>query len=133
MGDPGKGVVMLDCAFDPLAVAVDWLDACRARNLVELVNLYDENGMHLCACDGICASLDGLANYWSRRFARSVPHAFGLIDLALRSDSGPSVLLEHFAFDGTPICVDFRFTHKGRIVRTECGPLRPCRKATQIS
>jgi hypothetical protein len=28
--------------FDPLAVVVDWLDACRSRDLNAVLELYDE-------------------------------------------------------------------------------------------
>jgi hypothetical protein len=126
MGGIEKGFVMLDCAFDPLAVAVDWLDACRSRNLVDLLSLYDENAMHQCACDGGYAGSEDLARYWSVRLARAVPHAFGLIDLAWKADGEPSVLLDHVGFDGEPIRVDFRFTNLGRIWQTICGPARPC-------
>ena len=33
---------LLRAEFDPLAVIVDWLDACRSRALKALLDLYDE-------------------------------------------------------------------------------------------
>ena len=34
--------------FDPLAVAVDWLDACRSGDLEALGDLYDEEATQEC-------------------------------------------------------------------------------------
>ena len=120
---------MSDCAFDPLAVAVDWLDACRARNLAELLNLYDKNATHFCGCEGKDFGSENLAQYWSGRLARAVPEAFHLIDLAWKSEGHVHVRLEHVAFDGAPICIDFRFTTDGKIEQTSCGPIRHCLKS----
>ena len=38
----------LPTTFDPLAVAVDWLDACRSGDLETLVDLYDEDATQEC-------------------------------------------------------------------------------------
>ncbi|MGB6433140.1 MAG: hypothetical protein WBF59_03790 [Bradyrhizobium sp.] len=32
---------MSNYVFDPVAVVVDWLDACRTRRLGDLLDLYD--------------------------------------------------------------------------------------------
>lgn len=34
-------VPMSNYVFDPVAVVVDWLDACRTRRLGDLLDLYD--------------------------------------------------------------------------------------------
>jgi ketosteroid isomerase-like protein len=39
--------------FDPLAVVVDWLDACRSRELDALLNLYDERATLECDCERV--------------------------------------------------------------------------------
>ncbi|MCP3402789.1 nuclear transport factor 2 family protein [Bradyrhizobium sp. CCGB20] len=52
--------------FDPLAVVVDWLDACRRGNLSALLNLYDEQAVLECDCEGV--SITGrkaIAAYWA--------------------------------------------------------------------
>ena len=41
--------------FDQIAIVVDWLDACRKRDLPALLDLYAEDASLECACDGIAA------------------------------------------------------------------------------
>ena len=51
--------------FDPIAIVVDWLDACRKRDLAALLDLYAADASLECACDGI--SIQGhsaLEAYW---------------------------------------------------------------------
>ena len=43
---------MLDFTFDPIAGVVDWLDCCRARNIDDLLDLYDARGSLECASAG---------------------------------------------------------------------------------
>ena len=42
--------------FDPQAIVVDWLDACRTGELDALLNLYDDRATLECDCEGV--SLD---------------------------------------------------------------------------
>ena len=37
---------------DPLGVVVDWLDACQARPLDQLLKLYEVGATLECACEG---------------------------------------------------------------------------------
>ena len=37
--------------FDPIGIVVDWLDACRARHLSTLIDLYDDAAIIDC-CQG---------------------------------------------------------------------------------
>lgn len=39
--------------FDPMAVAVDWLDAGKLRDLGGLLDLYDERATLECDCEGV--------------------------------------------------------------------------------
>ena len=39
--------------FDPLAVIVDWLDACRLGELDVLLDLYDERATLECDCERV--------------------------------------------------------------------------------
>jgi hypothetical protein len=55
--------------FDPMAVAVDWLDAYRAADLGAILNMYADDAVTDCACDGMTvAGKKGLRAYWERRF-----------------------------------------------------------------
>ena len=40
-------------SFDPIGVVVDWLDACRARRLWALVDLYDDEAAVECCQRGL--------------------------------------------------------------------------------
>jgi hypothetical protein len=124
--------MMLNIAFDPVAVVVDWLDACRARNLDGLLNLYDAKASLQCACDGpyIYQGHEDLARYWSPRLQKAVPHAFGLTELFPdNSDDRPGVVLDYVGYDGKPVRIRFRFTKVGKIAQTVCRPLRQDSKA----
>jgi hypothetical protein len=39
--------------FDPLAIAVDWLDAYRAGDLDAVVKMYADDAVNQCGCDGL--------------------------------------------------------------------------------
>lgn len=117
----------LNSAFDPVAVVVDWLDACRARCLDGLLNLYDAEASLQCACGGpyIYQGREDLARYWSPRLEQAVPHAFSLTELVPDgTDDRPGVMLDYVGYDGKPIRIRFRFTKAGRIGKTVCGPLQ---------
>ena len=116
---------MSNCAFDPLAVVVDWLDACRARRLSDLLDLYDAKASFRCACEGLYQGREELAHYWSARLERAVPHAFSLTDLAPDDDGiNPGVALDYVAYDGKPVHIRFQFTETGKIAASACRPSR---------
>jgi hypothetical protein len=121
---------MWEFSFDPLAVAVDWLDACKARDPDILLDLYDPIGTHQCSCEGghLHEGRTALAQYWLSRLARAVPHAFELFDLALTKTG---VVLDHSAFDGALVRITFAFTDAGRIRQSVCGLVRACPRAAQ--
>ena len=123
---------MPEAAFAPLAVVVDWLDACRARTLDDLLDLYDARGSLECACAGpyIYQGRDDIARYWSPRLAKAVPHAFALTDVApANNNDRPCVVLDYVGYDGKPVRVRFLFTKAGKIAQTVCSPLIASSKA----
>jgi hypothetical protein len=116
---------MPNCAFDPVAVVVDWLDACRARRLNDLLDLYDAKASFRCACEGLYQGRDELTRYWSTRLERAVPQAFSLIDLAPDDDGvKPGIVLDYVAYDGTQVCMRFQFTKTGKIAASFCSRVR---------
>lgn len=123
---------MLDIAFDPVAVVVDWLDSCRARTLDDLLDLYDARGSVECTCAGpyIYRGREDIARYWSPRLAKAVPHAFALVDVAPTNDNDrPCVVLDYVGYDGKQVRARFLFTRAGKIAQTVCSPLIPSSKA----
>ena len=114
---------MSDYVFDPVAVVVDWLDACRTRRLGDLLDLYDPNASLRCACEGLHHGREELNHYWSTRLKRAVPHAFSLTDVAPDEDGiRPGVTLDYVAYDGRPVHIRFQFTETGKIAASACRP-----------
>ena len=119
-------------AFDPVAVVVDWLDACRARRLDALLDFYDAAATLECGCNGpyTYRGRAELSGYWSSRLAASVTDAFRLTNI-LPGDEPGSVVLDYTSFEGKPVRIWFQFTPSGKIAASVCGPLDQSRKATQ--
>jgi hypothetical protein len=110
--------------FDPLAVVVDWLDACRFGQLNVLLNLYDERATLECNCERV--SLIGrksIAAYWRPKLETQLPLAFILDDMNLTADG---VQVDYQNHEGKPVRIHFRISPSGRILHTSCGPLVRC-------
>ena len=106
--------------FDPLAVAVDWLDCCRLGDLGALVDMYDERATLECGCDGMTLiGQSSIEAYWAPKLAMASAGAFAMDDLILTSDG---VCLDYRNYEGDPVRLLFRFTSSGKILHTECCP-----------
>lgn len=107
--------------FDPLAVVVDWLDACRSGNLSALLDLYDERSTLECDCEGV--SLTGraaLSAYWTGKLQNQLATAFTLDDLTVTADG---IWVDYRNNRASLVRAHFRFSPSGKIQRTHCGPL----------
>ena len=69
--------------YDPIAVAVDWLDAYRARRINQMVGMYSPDAVIECACGGrkIIHGREGIEAYWRHRLIES--RALELADLEM--------------------------------------------------
>jgi len=113
--------------FDPLAVVVDWLDACRLGELHTLLDPYDERATLECNCERV--SLTGrkaIAAYWAPKLERRIVSAFTLDDMIL-TDCG--LLVDYRGYDGKAVRIHFHFSPSGKILHTSCGLLRQRRAA----
>jgi hypothetical protein len=113
--------------FDPLAVVVDWLDACRLGDLDVLLNLYDERAT--LECDSEQVSLIGrkaIAAYWAPKLESKLGSAFTLDDMIL---TGAGVKVDYQSYDGKSVQIHFQFSPPGKILHTSCGPLGRCAAA----
>ena len=110
--------------FDPIAVVVDWLDACRRRDLDALRDLYAPEASLECRCDGATVDVGwaGLASYWGVRLDGFAPNAFGLEEIEPTPDG---VQLDYVNHEGLPVRMIFGFTVDGKILRTHCAPSAP--------
>jgi hypothetical protein len=105
-------------SFDPMATAVDWLDAYRAAALDSIVTLYDDDASLECGCGGqkVIVGKGAIAEYWRQRFVEA-----------------PALALEDILPVGNAVAVSYRtpsgvvqvildFNEAGRIERSRCGP-----------
>ena len=107
--------------FDPIAVVVDWLDACRKRDLVSLLDLYAGDASLECACEGIAIQgRSALEGYWRPRLDAFVPTAFGLEEIEPAADG---VLLDYSSYQGKSVRIVFNFSAHGKIRQTRCAPV----------
>jgi ketosteroid isomerase-like protein len=115
------GIVQLTDDFDQIAVVVDWLDACRNRDLAALLELYADDATLECRCDGVKVS-EGraeLESYWRPRLDVRAPNAFGLEEISPTADG---VVLDYLSHEGKPVRMAFTFSLDARIQRTACAP-----------
>lgn len=107
-------------AFDPMAAALDWLDAYRANDL-SIDDLYTDDAPILCGCGGekaVSGSQDR-KSYWSARFVDKP--AGDLIDL---SDRGGDVVAVTYRTSVDVVQVVLSFdAESGLISLHRCGPL----------
>jgi ketosteroid isomerase-like protein len=112
-------IVALPEDFDQIAVVVDWLDACRKRDLEALLNLYAPDASVDCQCDGgnSYAGRTAVEAYWRPRLDALAPTAFGLEEITPTSEG---VALEYLNHDGKPARIFFVFNPDGKILHTHC-------------
>ncbi len=107
--------------YDPMAVAVDWLDAYRAADLDGILAMYAEGAVVQCECDGetIVGGQAGLRAFWRERMQRSP--ASDLDGLTL---SGESVLISYLTPRGI-VHARLSFNEAGQIAGCVCSPGQP--------
>jgi hypothetical protein len=115
------GLVELADDFDQIAVVVDWLDACRNRNLTTLLDLYADDATLECRCGGVKVSKGraALETYWRPRIEVLAPTAFELEEITPTTEG---VVLDYLSHEGKPVRIAFAFSHAAKIQRTACGP-----------
>ncbi len=117
------GVTELAVDFDQIGLVVDWLDACRKRDLAGLLDLYAVDATLECRCgDGtLSAGRAELEAYWRPRLDALVPTAFGLEEVTPTADG---VELDYLSHEGKPVRIAFTFSAEGKIRQTSCAPAR---------
>lgn len=117
-------VMTLPEDFDQIAIVVDWLDACRTRDVEALLQLYTEDASLECQCNGtsLYAGRTALEAYWRSRLAAFSPTAFGLEEITPTSEG---VALDYLNDEGKPVRIFFIFAADGKILQTHCAPASP--------
>jgi hypothetical protein len=104
--------------FDPLAVVVDWLDACRSGDLDALSGLFDEEATLECDREySILVGREAIVAYWGPKLERRSGSAFVLDDLA-PANFGARV--DYRNDKGEAARIHFHFSHSGKILHTSC-------------
>ncbi|WP_442894716.1 nuclear transport factor 2 family protein [Bradyrhizobium sp. AZCC 1610] len=103
---------------------VDWLDACRNRDLTTLLDLYADDAMLECRCGGVKVSEGraALESYWRPRLDALAPTAFGLEEI---TPTAEGVVLDYLSNEGEPVRIAFIFSRDGKIQRAACAPTGP--------
>jgi hypothetical protein len=108
-------------SFDAISVVAEWIDACKARRLDLLVELYDDAAIIECCEGGNFRGRAEVARYWWPRLARPTSKVFE-IDALMPDANGVS--LDYRGHDGKPVRTHFRFNEAGKILHTACGPIK---------
>lgn len=114
------GIADLAGDFDQVALVVDWLDACRNRDLAALLDLYADDAKLECQCGEVEVS-EGraeLESYWRPRLTALVPTAFGLEEI---TPTAEGVVLDYLSHEGKPVRIVFTFSRDAKIQRTACA------------
>lgn len=106
-------------SFDPMAVAIDWLDAYRAGDIEAILEMYTEDAVVHCGCGGAktITSREALRAYWVARL-RDYP-AGQLDDL---NPSHEGTIISYVTSTGVMSAL-FTFDAAGRIKELNCSPL----------
>jgi hypothetical protein len=106
-------------SFDPMAAAVDWLDAYRAGEIETILEMYADDATVHCGCGSMKAPItgrEGLHAYWTDR-VRQFPASE--LDNLHPSDDG--TLITYVARHGV-VSVVLTFDALGQISSQTCGP-----------
>jgi hypothetical protein len=105
-------------SFDPMAAAIDWLDAYRDANL-SIVDFYSPDAVLECSCDGprLVTSRGALVTHWRQRFLQTPAGVLERLQI-----SGGMIVLSYAVPDGI-MQAKLMFNDAGLIVRSQCGPI----------
>lgn len=103
-------------SFDPMAAAIDWLDAFRAGDLEFVVQMFADEAVIQCGCRSTPSIADkgGLRAFWEQRLHDGAPS-----DLDDLQPFGTGVMLTYRMRDGL-VAATLDFDAAGRIVSMQC-------------
>ncbi|WP_256807909.1 MULTISPECIES: nuclear transport factor 2 family protein [unclassified Bradyrhizobium] len=106
-------------SFDPMGVAVDWLDAYRAGDIEAILDMHADDAVVHCGCGGgkTITGREALRAYWVDRL-REYP-ASSLDDLNPWHNDG--TILSYVTSAGVMSAL-FAFDEVGRIKELDCSP-----------
>ncbi|MCK1744474.1 nuclear transport factor 2 family protein [Bradyrhizobium sp. 139] len=105
-------------SFDPMAAAVDWLDAYRAGEIETILGMYADDAIVHCGCGGMktITGRGGLRAYWVDRL-RQYPAS----ELDNLQPSHDGTMISYITSIGVVSAV-LAFNTVGKIKTLSCGP-----------
>ena len=105
-------------SFDPMAAAVDWLDAYRAGNIETILGMYADDAIVHCGCDGMktISTAEGLRAYWVDRLKN---HPASRLDDLQPSEDGAAI---SYVSRAGVVGAILTFNASGKIASLRCGP-----------
>ncbi|WP_223970395.1 nuclear transport factor 2 family protein [Bradyrhizobium sp. RD5-C2] len=105
-------------SFDPMATAVDWLDAYRAGDVETILDMFADDAVICCDCGGtkVLMGRKALHAYWVDRLRRDP--AFEMDDL---QPSSNEIRISCFTGSGLVNAV-LTLSGVGQIRKLSCGP-----------
>jgi hypothetical protein len=106
-------------SFDPMAAAIDWLDAYRSSDLEPLLKMFADNAVIECGCCAMTTLTGKKAAraYWRQRFRDCIPSDL-ITDV---QPTGEGTTISYRARDGVVAAV-LEFNSKGKIAFLRMGP-----------
>jgi hypothetical protein len=104
--------------FDPMAAAVDWLDAYRAGDIETILKMYADGALVECGCGGMktISGKEGLRAYWVQRLK---DYPASVLDNLKPTDDGAAI--SYVSRDGV-VSAALEFDTAGKITALRCGP-----------
>jgi len=116
--NPLDGTSDLPQDFDQIAIVVDFLDACRQRDLQALLDLHAADARLECVNTDVHQGRSALEAYWRPLLEQLEPGAYKLQEIAPVAEG---VAVDCLDSEGKPIRVLFSFTDDGKIARMWCA------------
>lgn len=106
-------------SFDPMAAAVDWLDAYRAGDIEAILEMYADDAMVYCDCDELAVSgREGLQSYWVARLQK-----YPVAELDNLELSYGAAMISYICGENVVKAV-LSFDEAGKITTQSCDPLQ---------
>jgi hypothetical protein len=112
-------------SFDPMAAAIDWLDAYRSSDLEFMLGMFADDAVVQCGCCAMTtiSGKESFRAYWAQRFQDCA--ASDLEDLR---PSGSGASISYITRAGT-VAADMQFNRDGRIAFLRLGAPTAARAA----
>jgi ketosteroid isomerase-like protein len=104
-------------SFDPMAAAIDWLDAYRSSDLEFMLSMFADDAVVQCGCCAMTtiSRKESFRAYWAQRFQDCAA-----LDLEDVQPSGSGTSISYATRTGT-VAADLQFDRDGKIAFLRLG------------